>query len=190
MTFISTGLLFHHCPFLASHNAKPQLLSMTLSCVKKQCHLGNSYTKLGYQQESQDWPFPEDSEHWWCSLPNLLLKLSRVISAKAVFFYCFLGLVSHRWFFSSSWPDTTDSSHKKAWQSLHSLLKLHKSCLHCLHCLAFIISQTLIKELNKLSTLYRVSSQKFQSLPMTFTKIPWPILSQPYSTILVSTCLS
>lgn len=77
VTFISTGLLFHHCPFLASHNAKPQLLSMTLSCVKKQCHLGNSYTKLGYQQESQDWPFlehrfcvlilrkhfPEDSEH-------------------------------------------------------------------------------------------------------------------------------
>jgi hypothetical protein len=41
---VSHYLQLHQWPFLASHSAKPQLLTMTPSCLQNQYHLADFYT--------------------------------------------------------------------------------------------------------------------------------------------------
>ena len=62
-------LHFHQWPSLASHNVKPQLLSMTPSCLQNQYYLGDSHT------------LPSSAEAWGTTLdisePQLLCVLRK-----------------------------------------------------------------------------------------------------------------
>jgi hypothetical protein len=86
------------------HSAKPQLLSMPSTCFQNQHRLSDSYTsKFSCRCKVHPW--------WlWNTAASVCWPWGNT-SQKTSPQWCW-SLLNYSWFFSSSWPDTIDSSHK------------------------------------------------------------------------------